>query len=196
MKENALNKKQLCVISLVASFVFILCGVAFASSEGGGVHNSWLKIDTWKLLNFGVLAIAVFLIVKKPVAEFFSSRAKGIEEGLADLENKKAEAEKKLAEYQAKFKNLDEESKQIIEDYIKQGEEAKKRILSEAEAQAEKLEVLAKRNIDQEFKTAKANLQEEIVEKAMESAESFIKKSISSKDQNKLVDDYLRKVVA
>ena len=70
------------------------------------------------------------------------------------------------------------------------------RILAEAEAQAEKLEDMAKRNIEQEFKTAKANLQKEIAEKAMEKAEEVIKASISSDDQDKLVDDYLKKVVA
>ena len=107
-----------------------------------------------------------------------------------------AAAEKKLAEYQAKFKNLDQESKLIVEDYIKQGEEAKVRILAEAAAQADKLEDMAKRTIEQEFKAAKAALQQEIAELAMEKAEAVIKESISSEDQDNLVDQYLKKVVA
>ena len=79
---------------------------------------------------------------------------------------------------------------------MKQGEEAKIRILAEAEAQAAKLEAMAKRNIEQEFKSAKTKLQQEISEKAMIKAEELIKASISSDDQDKLVDDYLKKVVA
>ena len=55
---------------------------------------------------------------------------------------------------------------------------------------------MAKRNIEQEFKAAKAKLQQEVVEKAMEKAEEIIKASISPDDQEKLVDDYLKKVVA
>lgn len=196
MKKSGINKGLLLVSGFVASIV--LCGVAFASSDGGhgGVHNAWLQIDTWKVLNFGILAVVGFLLAKKPVAEFFSSRAKSIADEIKALEQKKADAEKKLAEYQAKFKNLDQESKQIVEDYTKQGEEAKARIIAQAEAQAEKLEDMAKRNIDQEFKSAKAKLQQEIVEKAMDKAEEVIKASIKPKDQNKLVDDYLKKVVA
>jgi len=147
-------------------------------------------------VNFGILAVGCFFIARKPVAQFFSSRAKSIEDEIQELEQKKAEAEKKLAEYQAKFKNLDQESKQIVADYIQQGEEAKTRILAEAEAQAEKLEDMAKRNIEQEFKSAKATLQQEIVELAMEKAEEVISTSISSEDQDKLVDEYLKKVVA
>ena len=79
---------------------------------------------------------------------------------------------------------------------MKQGEEAKIRILAEAEAQAAKLEAMAIRNIEQEFKSAKTKLQQEIAEKAMVKAEELIKASISSDDQDKLVDEYLKKVVA
>jgi len=198
MKEKRINGKWLKFTGYVAALVFSLGGIALASSEGGHgvVHNAWLGIDTAKVLNFGVLIIALFFIAKKPVAEFFSSRAKGIEDEIKGLEQKKADAEKKLAEYQARFKSLDQESKKIVEEYIKQGEEAKIRILAEAEAQAAKLEAMAKRNIEQEFKSAKIKLQQEIAEKAMIKAEELIKASISSDDQDKLVDEYLKKVVA
>jgi F-type H+-transporting ATPase subunit b len=180
----------------VFTLVVAMSSVAFASSEGGGVHNAWLKVYTWKILNFGVLVVAGFLIARKPVAQFFSSRVKSIKDEINELELKRTDAEKKLAEYQTKFKNLDQESKQILEDYIKQGEKAKQRILVEAEAQAQKLEDLAKRNIEQEFKSAKTRLQQEIVEKALKKAEEVIIASISSDDQDKLVDEYLKKVVA
>ncbi|MBU1342965.1 MAG: ATP synthase F0 subunit B [Proteobacteria bacterium] len=198
MKKQGRKKELLQGALLIVTFVFAVCGFAWASSEGGQgeVHNAWLLNDWWKVLNFGILAVAGFFIARKPVAEFFSSRAKSIEDEIKSLEQKKADAQKKLAEYQAKFKNLDQESKQIVEDYIKQGEEAKTRILAEAEAQAEKLEEMAKRSIEQEFKSAKAKLQQDIVEKAMEKAEEVIKASISPEDQDQLVDQYLKKVVA
>lgn len=195
MEKVNLNRWHLTVSGVVLALV-AFSGSAMASSAGGEVHNSWLEIDTWKVLNFGILAIAGFLIARKPVAEFFSSRVKDIEEELGGLEQKKAEAQKKLAEYEARFRNLDQESKQILEDYIKQGEEAKKRIIAEAGAQADKLEDMAKRTIAQEFKTAKAALQQEIVERAMGQAEAVIKESISSDDQDRLVDEYLKKVEA
>jgi F-type H+-transporting ATPase subunit b len=191
-----LGKKHLKIAGGVAVLVTGAVSVAMASSAEGGVHNSWLEIDTWKVLNFSILAIAGFFIAKKPVVEFLSSRRQEIADELSGLEQKKADAEKKLAEYQAKFKNLDQESKKIVEDYIKQGEEAKVRILAEAQDQAGKLEDMAKRTIEQEFKAAKAALQQEIVEKAMAQAEAVIKESISSEDQDKLVDEYLKKVVA
>ena len=195
MRQNW--KKHLKVSGAVMALVAGSAAVALASGGGHGeVHNAWITEDWWKTLNFALLAIGVFFIARKPVSQFFSSRVKGIEEELSELEQKKAEAEKLLAEYEARFRNLDQESKQIVADYIKQGEAAKKRIIAEAEAQAGKLEDMAKRNIEQEFKAAKAALQQEIVAKAMERAEAIIKESISAEDQDRLVDEYLKKVEA
>lgn len=187
-------------LKVSATVVALVGGATVVWASGGGhgeaVHNAWKDIDTWKVVNFVLLVLGCFFIAKKPVAQFFSSRTKGIEEELTGLEQKKAQAEKKLAEYEARFRNLEQESEMIVEDYIKQGEEAKKRILEEAEAQAEKLEDMAKRNIEQEFKAAKAALKQEVVDRAMEQAEALIKKSITTQDQNRLVDEYLKKVEA
>ena len=195
------TKQWLKRIFFASVLVAFSCALAWASAEGGhdahgGVHNAWTSNDTWKTLNFGILAIGVFIIGRNVLPSFFNSRAQAIEDEIKTLEQEKVQAEKKLAEYQAKFKNLDQESKQIVADYIKQGEEAKVRILAEAKAQADKLEETAKRNIEQEFKSARTQLQQEIAELAMDKAEEVVKASISSEDQDRLVDDYLKKVVA
>ncbi|EMS80777.1 F0F1 ATP synthase subunit B [Desulfotignum phosphitoxidans] len=196
MKKNNLRRKQLKVSGMILLILTSAVATSWAASGHGEVHNSWLAIDTWKTLNFAVLAIALFLLGRKPVKAFFSSRKKEIADELKDLEQKKAEAEKQLAEYQARFNDLDQESRRIIQDYIQQGEEAKKRIIAQAEAQAEKLEDMAKRTIEQEFKSARIKLQQEISSLAVEQAQDVIQNAISSEDQEKLVDDYLKKVVA
>ena len=198
MKKEKINRKWISCASAAAGLVLAGAGAALAAGGGGHgeVHNVWITEDTWKVLNFGILFAACFIIGKKFVPSLLRSRAQGIADEIQELESKKADAEKKLAEYQAKFKNLDQESKQIVEDYIKQGEEAKARILAEAKSQADKLEETAKRNIAQEFKSAKSVLQQEIVELAMDKAEEVVKASIKPADQNKLVDEYLKKVVA
>ena len=194
-----MRKHSKTIIPAASTFLFIFAGIALASS--GGEHGApaskgWMATDTYKVMNFAVLMIALFYIARKPVAEFFSSRVKAIKDELADLEQKKAAAEKNLAEYAEKMASLDQESEKILETYVKQGEVAKQRILAEAEAQAAKLEESAKRNIEQEFKAAKLKLQQEIAGKALEQAETLVKELINSDDQDRLVDEYLDKVVA
>jgi F-type H+-transporting ATPase subunit b len=170
------------------------------AAHGGGhgeAHSKpWMKTDTAKVLNFAVLAIGLFLVLRKPVSQALSDRIKGIKEELEDLETRKAEVERQLAEYNTKLATLDEEADKVITEYIRQGEEAKARILKEAESAADKLEEQAKKNIENEFKQAKENLQAEIVEKALVKAEQMVKEKISTEDQDRLVDEYLAKVVA
>ncbi len=188
-------------VSFFALAVFLLCGgtAVYASSDGGHEGNGskgWVATDTYRVMNFAVLAIGLFLILKKPASQALSGRIQGIKEQLEDLEEKKKAAEAKLVEYDAKMATLDQEAETMLEEYAKQGEAAKERILEEAAAAAEKLKEQAGKNIEAEFLQAKAELQAEIVEKSLAKAEAIIKEKINSEDQEKLVDEYLEKVVA
>jgi F-type H+-transporting ATPase subunit b len=167
---------------------------ASGESHGGGIH--WQKTDGYRVFNFAILAIGLFLLLRKPMSQALRNRIKGIRSELESLENRKAEVEKQLADYNAKLSELDKESEQIVADYIRQGEEAKVRILKEAQSAADKLKEQAQKNIAYEFEQAKLTLQAEIVGKALAKAETLIRDQISDKDQNRLVDEYLEKVVA
>ncbi len=165
--------------------------------DHGEAHGKgWVATDTYRVMNFAVLAIGLFILLRKPVAQALNSRIEGIKDQLEELENKKAAAEAELAKYEDKLSKLESEAEAIIEDYKRQGEEAKARILKEAESAADKLEEQAKRNIEHEFEQAKNNLKAEVLEKAMEKAEEMIRSRISPDDQERLVDEYLDKVVA
>ncbi len=169
------------------------------AAHGGGhgaMSKPWQKTDTAKALNFAVLAAGLFFLLRKPVSQALSDRIKGIKEELEDLESRKAQVEKQLSEYNIKLSQLDKEAELVVAEYIRQGEEAKDRILKEAESAAGKLREQAQKNIQNEFNQAKHSLQAEIVEKALAKAESLIKDRISAEDQERLVDEYLEKVVA
>lgn len=147
-------------------------------------------------MNFAVLAIVLFFLLRKPASQALDARIKGIKDHLSELAGRKKDAEKELAEYNAKLLLLDQETEKIVAEYVKQGNEAKTRILREAESAAGKLEEQAQRNIEQEFKRAKIWLQEDIIEKALVKAQEIVKQKITDEDQNRLVDEYLKKVVA
>ncbi|MBW1724804.1 MAG: F0F1 ATP synthase subunit B [Deltaproteobacteria bacterium] len=168
----------------------------FFCLESGGESKGWMATDTYKVMNFSVLAIGLFFLLRKPTSQALNSRIKGIKDQLDELETKKKAAEKQLAEYNKKFSQLEQEAQKLIENYVRQGNEAKARIIDEAKQAAEKLEEQAQRNIEHEFKRAKIKLQEEILDKALVKTEKIIKNKITAQDQEKLVDEYLEKVVA
>jgi F-type H+-transporting ATPase subunit b len=194
--KRLIFKKGSIMMVIMTMLFFCFIGVSLASSEGESKSKGWVATDTYKVMNFGVLAIGLFLLMRKPVSQALNSRISGIKEQLSELEEKKQAAEKQLAEYTEKFSSLEQETEKLIEDYIRQGNEAKARIIDEAKKAAEKLEEQARRNIDHEFKQAKLELQQEILEKALQKSEEILKNKITAKDQEKLVDEYLDKVVA
>ena len=197
MKIPSLIRKCYPVITLVVVvLLFFFVGITLASSGGEHGTKGWVATDTYRVMNFAVLAIALFFLLRKPVSQALSDRIKGIQNQLRELEEKKKEAEKKIAEYNERLLLLDQEADKIVQEYIKQGEEAKVRILEQAKIAAEKLEDQARRSIEHEFKQAKLELQEDILEKALVKAEEIINNKITTADQDKLIDEYLEKVVA
>lgn len=167
------------------------------AAEGHGDANGggWNKEDTYRVMNFTVLFVGLFLLLRKPLSKALNSRIEGIQSQLAELETQKKAAEAELAGYNEKLAMLDKEAEKIVADYIKQGEDARDRILKEAESAAEKLEAQAQKNIDNEIVKAKQQLQQEVIAKALTKAEDLIKSKITADDQNRLVDEYLEKVV-
>lgn len=195
-RKRRIVKKGSMVIGITTLALFCVVGIVLASSGEAGGTKGWVATDTYRVMNFTVLAVGLFLVMRKPVSKALNARIKGIEEQLVDLETKKKEAEKQLAAYNEKFATLEQEADKLIDEYIRQGNEAKERILAEAQAAAEKLEEQARRNIEHEFKQTKLKLQEEILVKALAKAEELIKSKISAQDHEKLVEEYLEKVVA
>jgi len=132
-RNNRLLKRW--VVFVVLALMLLGAGMAVASGgEGHEGHASkgWADTDTYKVLNFAVLAIALFLVLRKPVSQGLNGRIESIKTQLKELEEKKAEAEKQLAEYNRQLERLDKEAEQMVAEYIRQGEEAKTCILKEA----------------------------------------------------------------
>ena len=184
---------------LTGVVLVLLClgvGTALAASGEGGGGKGWVATDTYRVMNFVVLLAALIFLLRKPLSKALSSRIQTIKDELESLETQKAEAEKKLAQYNEKLSELESEAEKIVQGYIQQGNDAKAKILKEAEASAEKLQEQAKRNIEHEFSKARQELQRDVVEKSLVQAEEMLKKSITDQDQDKLVNEYLDKVVA
>jgi len=187
------------VIFMAVLMIFLVGAALGASGDGHeGEHDQkrWTATDTYRVMNFVVLAAALFFLLRKPASQALAGRIRQIKDQLNELESKKEAAEKQLAECDERLSLLDQEAEKIVDAYIRQGNEAKVKILQEAEAAVEKLNEQAQKTIEYEFKKEKIKLQEEILEKALAKAEGIIRKKISSEDQNRLIDEYIEKVVA
>ena len=193
-KISGRSMKKTLLIPVAVCVLLGFTGLCFAS--GGNAEITWKKTDWYKVMNFAVLAVGLYLVVRKPVASALDGRIENIKEDLRVLEAEKAEAEKQLAEYNKRIATLDKEVEKIVSEYKQQGEAAKAKILASAKESAEKLEEQAKRNIENEFELARQKLRTDIFEQAVVRAEELVKGKITSEDQDRLIEEYLDKVVS
>ncbi|MCK8601134.1 F0F1 ATP synthase subunit B [Desulfoferrobacter suflitae] len=180
---------------LIAGLLLGLQGLALAAEAGGHGHELNWKDFLFRVMNFAIMAAILIKLLKKPMAKYFASRREDIQKMLADLELKKQEAEQKCAEYKAKLAALEEETQKIVSEYVQEGEMERAKILEAAERQAAYIKEQADLSIQQEIKAAKDSLQKEVGELSVTAAEEILRKNMQSDDQERLVRDFMTKVV-
>lgn len=144
------------------------------------------------ILNFGLLAFVIFRFGKKPLQEALSARKKTMMAEIDNAQRLKAEAEKRLSDYEDKLQNLDETLEQMKADYAAQSEAERKHVLAEAEERRVRMRRDVEFRLEQELKAAKQLLLAEAVEKAVVAAEEILKKKVSGDDQSRTADEYLK----
>jgi len=161
--------------------------------HGGGMDKRWDYIK--RVMNFGLLAALLVFLLRKPIADFFGGRRQQISQQLADLERARDEAKAQLKEYEAKLSQAAAERERILSDFVAQGEAEKAKIIEEGKRSAERLQEAARMTIEAELKAAKLRLREEMAESTVRMAEEMLRKTIKPADHERLVGEYLAKVV-
>jgi F-type H+-transporting ATPase subunit b len=200
MKTSRTANMRWLVALLTGVAWVILAGVALASEaagEHGGISPAKIQDLLWRTVNFAVFAgVLGYLLIKKfPVKNFFAQRSQEIAQSLSELEAKKAAAAKNLQEAEARLAKVAAERDQIIQQFKDEGELEKVKIIQKAEMVAARIKEMAALSIAQETKKAAQELKVEVANQATQLAEELIKKKMTPTDQQRLVDEYLEKVV-
>lgn len=142
------------------------------------------------IINAGVLFIIIVAAGKKPIAEGLRKRKERIVQGMEDAGRMKADAEKRLAEYEEKLKHIDAEVARIRTDMREAAELERRRVLAEAKERRDRMERDARLLVEQETKAAHEALARETIAAAMRSAEELIARSLAPGDHEKLATEY------
>lgn len=180
---------------LCAAILLALEGISWASEGGGhGGGLNWTDF-AYRLVAFLILAGILAKLLKNPISGFLSTRQEEIKRLLEELETKKLEAEKTSAEYRAKLAMLEDEARKIVDDLVAEGELEKQKIIEAAQKQADYIKQQAQFAIQQEYKAAQESLKEEVSELTVAAAEELLRKNIQAEDQERLVQDFMTRVV-
>ncbi|EGB15774.1 ATP synthase F0, B subunit [Pseudodesulfovibrio mercurii] len=190
--------KRTYVFFAVLLTALAVSSVAFAN-EGGAHHALFtaanLKDYGLRLLNFAIFAWLLYKFAGAKVKDFFVGRRDGIKHDLDDLQARQVEAEKKLKEVETSIANMAQEKKQILDDAKAQGEAIKAAIIEKAKHDAAALTEQARRTASNEAQAAVKTIRAEMADMVIAAAEKIVAEKLSAQDHDKLVDDYLTKVV-
>ena len=184
--------KRLKIFGLAILVVCTASTAAYAS-EGGG-FNPWLDF-LWRVITFAVVFGVLAKLLAKPLKTFFQGRTYQIETELKDLDTRRAEAERRLAEVEKSIANLNQEREAMLAQFRKDGELLKQKIIAGAEKSAEKIRQQAATSAQQEALSAINALRNEMAEQVTRAAGEMIKDKLTKADHERIVNDYLTKVV-
>jgi F-type H+-transporting ATPase subunit b len=168
---------------------------SFALAAGGADRSADLLDLLYRFINFALLVIILFLVLRKvPLKEYFSSRIEGIKKELEDLKRQRQAAEAKARDLESKLKAFEAERKEILAQYRADGLAEKERILAEAGVRTKQILEQAEVTIRHEMQTAKEKLKQEIVALAAQRAEEIIAREMTDSDQDRLVSEFIDKL--
>jgi len=146
----------------------------------------------WQLLLFIILVFVLRKFAWKPILDSVEKREEGIKNALDSAEKAKRE----MQNLQADNEKLLKEARAEREELLKEAREIKTKMISDAEteaqAKANKMIEQAQLAIENEKKSAMAELKSHVANLSLEIAEKVVQNELSSKDkQLKLVENML-----
>jgi F-type H+-transporting ATPase subunit b len=165
---------------------------ASASAHGGPVEINWWTFHGhapalgWLLVDFAIFLGALVFFVRKPLAEFLSTRALRVRRALDEAQEAKAAAEAKAAELDARLIDIDRELKALRDEIARAGERERAQLEADAKRMAERLTRDTEQQIESELDRAREELKREAVALAMDLAEKTLASRLSGADQNRL----------
>lgn len=150
----------------------------------------------WPTVNFAILAITLFVFLKKPLKEFLAKRSETIESTLKEAKEARALAEKALNEVNLMLKIKKEEKDWQLERAKQSGEQQKQKLIEEGLEMNIRIKETAEKNISGQLQKAIETIREEAVNAAMELAEQKIKAAMTASQQESIVKDAIKHIAS
>lgn len=141
-----------------------------------------------RIVNFAILAAALFFALKKPLGGYLQARADQIRAELAEAKEKIARAEQEVVQAKSLRESLDEEVERAKQEARAAAEAERARILAAAESEAERIRDIARREIDNEVETGRRRLLARATELSVSLAHEKLRATMTEDDQSRLID--------
>lgn len=174
---------------LGATTMLSSCGIETDEFLDKLFPNPWDALAVF--LAFIILLIAVFYFAYKPVKKLLKKRGDYVEGKIKDAETREVEAAKLLETANEEVKQKKIEALGIVEKAKEEANVERQAILEKAKDEKKAELEKAKAEIAQEIEASKDAIHREIVSVAIEASSKVLKREVTKKDNEKLIDSFI-----
>jgi len=189
-KSNPLLKF---LIRAYTSLPVAFSGVLLLSTSAVAADSGWRPIyDTVMLwVNFFIFVFLAVKFGKKPLLNFLQGQKDEVADQIHRLQKEKNALEAKINKTHAMIEDSNARFEQIKSRIIRDGENAKQKIIDNAKAQSKNIIEVEKLKASHQITQAKNQFMSELVDEASALAVTKLPSEITDSDHNKLLDLFL-----
>lgn len=154
-----------------------------------------LKYQLGEIITQIIAFVVFFWIMKKfavkPILELLAQRQQRIEQGFVDIDRKLASADNLKAQYEAKLRDIEQESRVKIQEAIAEGRRVSEEIIEKARVESTQVFERTQQNLQLELAKARVELRKDVVELTLQASERLLNQRLNDTEQRKLVDAFV-----
>lgn len=143
---------------------------------------------------FILLWILLAKYLFRPVLALLHARDQEIKQTYENAETERARAEELRALYERRIEDVESEVRARIQSAIKQAEDAKDHIITDARTRSEDILRRGQEDLAREREKTLAQIREEVVDLSLSAAGKLIEESLDAERHRKLVTDFIDKI--
>ena len=142
-----------------------------------------------EILNFLVVAAALYFLLFKPTVKRIDERSQKNEALLSSAKQKEEEAEEKLAQIENRLANIDKEIESRLEQAYQQAQSESQALLEETQKEAENIIRDAEREAEKRQSLEMQELEQELVDTILNISSQVLLKTTPDKTHEKLIEE-------
>jgi F-type H+-transporting ATPase subunit b len=168
-----------------------------AKEESGGgkfLVQPGVGLMIWTLLVFGITFWVLRKYVFPQIQDQLDKRQRAIEETIDTAERTQREAEQLLAEYRQRLKEAREQAEDIVTRARKAADKHQEEVTAAASAKQQEMLDQARKDIETETRLALERIRKEVADLTVLATEKVTRKTLTSEDHQRLIQEALREV--
>ncbi len=144
-----------------------------------------------QIVNFLVLVAILRALAYEPVAKMLKQRSDKIQDSLDQAAADRKAAEQTLAQYKAQLADANKRAQEIVDHAELTARQEREALVAETKKEIERMKQTAQAEIQNERNRAFEEMKAEIVTLSLQAAEKIVAKNLSSKENDKLINDFI-----